>query len=243
MKLGRKAIKTDSRTLRLSRYFLPDLPPAPPVRDWTKGRADWGMMGNDVLGDCTIAGIGHAVQVWSLNSVGLEITPTDETVVSYYSKWDGYVPGDPSTDGGGVELDVLTDFKRDTFDGHVLLGFVDPDVKNLAQIRQAINMFGGVYIGMEVPNFIMAGEPPAVWDVVSDDGGIDGGHAVFCCGYDGSSISFISWGKVYRMTDAYWLKYVDESHCLLSSLWINSETGAPSGFNLTQLEADLALIK
>lgn len=243
IKLGRKAIKTDSRTLKLSRYLEAGLPPAPPSRDWTKGRTDWGMMKNDELGDCTIAGIGHAVQVWSLNSVGLEITPTDDTVLSYYEKWDGYVQGDLSTDQGGIELDVLTGWKRDTFDGHALLAFADPDVKNLAEIRQAINMFGGVYIGMEVPNFIMADEPPANWDIVADDGGIDGGHAVFCCGYDENTISFISWGKVYRMTNAYWAKYVDESHALLSPLWINSKTGAPSGFNLTQLQADLAIIK
>jgi len=32
-------------------------------RDWTKGITEWGMMMNDTLGDCTIAGVGHAVQV------------------------------------------------------------------------------------------------------------------------------------------------------------------------------------
>lgn len=243
MKLGRKALKTDSRTLKLSRYMTPSLPPTPPARDWTKGKKDFGMMLNASLGDCTIAAIGHAVQVWSVNSVGLEITPSDATVLSYYSKWDGYVQDDPSTDNGGIELDVLTDWKRDDFDGHALIGFADPNVKNLVEVRQAIDAFGGIYIGMEVPNFIMASEPPRVWNLVANDGGIDGGHAVWCCGYDPDGIDFISWGKVYRMTNAYWNRYVDEAHALLCPLWINGNTGAPSGFALNDLVADLALIK
>ena len=56
-KLGRKAIKTDSRTLALGRYLTPAVPPPPAAADWTKGIARWGMMLNDTLGDCTIAGV------------------------------------------------------------------------------------------------------------------------------------------------------------------------------------------
>ncbi len=71
MKLGRKAIKTDTRTLALGRYLTPSLPPPPAAQDWTKGITAWGMMLNgpepsepqfpDGLGDCTIAGCGHAI--------------------------------------------------------------------------------------------------------------------------------------------------------------------------------------
>lgn len=44
------------------------------------------------------------------------------------------------------------------------------------------------------------------------------------------------------MTVAFWKKYVDEAHTLLSPDWIAAK-GAPSGFNLAQLQADLAMIK
>ena len=47
MKLGRKAIKTDSRTLALGRYLKPSLPAPPPAKDWTKGITQWGAMLND----------------------------------------------------------------------------------------------------------------------------------------------------------------------------------------------------
>lgn len=103
MKLGRKAIRTDSRTLALGDYLTPAIPPPPPTADWTKGIASWGMMLNDNLSDCTIAGCGHAVQVWTANTASM-VTVPDATVEKYYEQWDGYVPSNPSTDRGGIEL-------------------------------------------------------------------------------------------------------------------------------------------
>src|SRR5215469_7613863 len=125
MKLGRKAIKTDSRTLMLGKYLTAKLPKPPAKADWTKGITSWGMMKNDTLGDCTIAGVAHAIQVWTANTGSIQTTP-DSTVVEYYEKWDGYVAGDPSTDRGGIELDVLNDWKKNGFNGHKLAAFADP---------------------------------------------------------------------------------------------------------------------
>ena len=45
---------------------------------------------------------------------------------SYYENWDGYVPGNPSTDTGGIELDVLNDWQKQGFAGHALMAFADP---------------------------------------------------------------------------------------------------------------------
>ena len=81
MKLGRKAIKTDSRTLAFGDYLTPGLPPPPPSADWTKGITSWGMMLNDTLGDCTIAGAAHAIQVWTANT-GSMVTVPDSTILS-----------------------------------------------------------------------------------------------------------------------------------------------------------------
>jgi hypothetical protein len=113
-------------------------------------------------------------------------------------------------------------------------------VTKQTEIEQAINLFGGLYIGMNVPNSLMQQDPiPQVWDVVPDDGGIAGGHCVYCVGYDAGSVSFISWGAVYKMTWAFWAKYVDEAHALLGKNWLDAKGVDPQGFNLAQLEADL----
>jgi len=135
-RLGRKAIKTDTRTLRLARYLTPTLPAPPTAQDWTKGITAWGMMLNDQLGDCTIAGRQHAIQVWSAN-LGNEVTLPDADALTAYEQWCGYVDGDASTDNGGVELDVLTDWKQKgaALDGHELTGFAAANVTNLTEIR------------------------------------------------------------------------------------------------------------
>jgi len=241
-KLGRKAIKTDTRTLQMAKYLTPELPLPPQAVDWTKGITKFGVMLNDRLGCCTISGCGHAIQVWVNNAFAeTDCTVPDSVILKAYEQWDGYDPTDPSTDQGGVELDVLTNWRKNGLRGHHILAFADPAVANLTEIKQSIALFGGVYIGMQVPNFIMA-DIPELWDVVANDGGIDGGHCVFVCGYDGSGFTFISWGKVYKMTAAYWNKYVDEAHTVLGAGWINAGK-TPGGFALAQLQADLNAIK
>jgi hypothetical protein len=242
MKLGRKAIKTDSRTLKLAKYISAGLPVAPPAKDWTKGIANWGMMLNDKLGDCTIAAAAHAVQVWSVNT-STEVTVPDTQVLDYYKQWDGYDPSDPSTDHGGVELDVLTNWQKGAFDKHKLIAFADPAYTNLDEIRQAINLFGGVYIGLSLP---LTAQTQTVWDVVHDGGagakpGSWGGHAVFVPKYEASGFTCITWGELKTMTVAFWNKYVDEAHALLSNDWLATK-GSPSGFKLAELKTDLGLI-
>jgi hypothetical protein len=243
MKLGRKAIKRDSRTLKLSRYMLPALPSPPASVNWTKGIASWGMMLNDQLGCCTVAGVGHAVQVFTANA-GAETTVSDSTVLGYYEQWDGYIDGDPTTDNGGIELDVLNDWQKNGFDGHELLAFADPSTGTLTEIKQAIALFGGLYIGCQVTNQALStdNDNTVPWDT-NGDSTIAGGHCVFVTGYDQNYVYFISWGQVFKMTWNYWVSYVDEAHALLSPDFIAANGLDPAGFDLAALQADLAQIR
>ena len=238
MKLGRRAIRHDPRTLQLARY-MKALPPPPPAVDWTKGITAFGMMLNDALGDCTIAGCGHAVQIWTAN-LGAEITVPDPTVEQFYEEWDGYDPADPSTDQGGVELDVLNSWRQGGFAGHILTGFADPHPANLEAVRQAISLFGGVYIGLSLP---VTAQNQAVWDAGDPTdpnaaAGSWGGHCVFVPKYDQNGFTCITWGGLQQMTTAFWMEYCDEAHALLSKDWLGAK-GSPAGLDLGQLEADL----
>jgi len=242
MKLGRRVVKRDSRTLKLGKYLKNELPAAPVATDWTKGVSNWGMMLNDQHGDCTIAAAAHAVQVWSAHTGG-EITLPDAMILQYFEKWDGYNPSDPNTDAGGVELNVLNQWQKSAFDTHKLIAFADPVFSNLEEIRQTIKLFGGVYIGVALPN---TARKQAVWDVVPNGGddakpGSWGGHAVFVPAYDATSFTCVTWGALKQMTVAFWNEYVDEAHALLSHDWLVAK-GSPAGFDLKQLKADLGLI-
>jgi hypothetical protein len=44
------------------------------------------------------------------------------------------------------------------------------------------------------------------------------------------------------MTVAFWKKYCDEAHTLLSQDWL-TDKGSPDGFNQAQLQTDLGAIK
>ncbi len=196
---------------------------------------------NDTLGDCTIAGVAHAIQVWSVNTGSIVTTP-DPTVESYYEKWDGYVPGQPNTDNGGIELDVLNDWQKQGFDGRPLLAFTNAKYTNLVEIRQSIALFGGVYIGISLP---VSAQKQDVWDVVPGAAGKKGswgGHCVFVPKYDQHGFTCITWGGLKTMTVAFWKKYCDEAHTLLGQDWLTTK-GSPSGFDQTQLLADLKAIR
>ncbi|MGA2890321.1 MAG: hypothetical protein ABSE51_19935 [Terracidiphilus sp.] len=242
--LGRKAVKTDSRTLRLARYLTTALPPPPPSADWTKGITAWGIMLNDTLGDCTIAGAGHAIQVWSANA-GSETTVTDSDIETAYEQWDGYDPSDPSTDQGGVELDVLNDWRKSGLAGHKLLAFAAANQANLDEIRQAIALFGGVYIGVSLP---LTAQGQAEWIIAPDNGsgnaaaGSWGGHCVFVVGYDETTFTCISWGQLIKITLPFWQAYCDEAYALIGADWINTGGQAPSGLDASQLLGDLAIV-
>lgn len=242
MKLGRRAIRHDARTLALGAYLTPSLPAPPSAKDWTGGVTSWGMMLNDQLGCCTIAGVGHAVQVWTANT-GTMQTVADAVIERYYEQWDGYVSGDDSTDNGGVELDVLNNWRKRGFAGNRLLAYADADVANLTEVRQAIALFGGVYIGLELP---LTAQKQDVWDVVPGGGsdaqnGSWGGHCVYVAAYDQNSLTCITWGQLKTMTVAFWQQYVDEAHALLDESWLEGQS-SPVGFNQAQLLADLKQI-
>ena len=55
IKLGKKEAKIDPRTLKLSKYFAPELPPPPASVNWFGSRTNWGMFLNNIveqLHDC-----------------------------------------------------------------------------------------------------------------------------------------------------------------------------------------------
>ncbi len=243
--LGRKAIITDSRTLKMATYIGPELPAPPAVVDWTNGQTtEWGMMLNDRLGCCTIAGCAHAIQLWSKN-VGQQITVPDSAVLSMYEQWDGYNPAIPSSDEGGIELNVLNSWKKQGFVGHNLLAFASINIQNVLEIQQCINLFGGLYIGISLP---LTAQHQDVWDVDLSDPyasqpGSWGGHCVFISGYDKNGISCITWGSVKKMTVAFFLKYCDEAYALIGQDFFNTQGVDVEGFNSSQLLADLSQIR
>ncbi len=139
-----------------------------------------------------------------------------------------------------MELDALNLWRQKGIAGDKLLAFADPDPANILHVKQSIWLFGGCYIGFSVPQSAMdqnrAGQP---WTVVTSDGGIVGGHAVWCDDYTDAGLWCKTWGGRQFMTWDFFGRYTDESHALLSPDWLNSKNVAPNSVDFATLQADL----
>lgn len=225
VKLGRSSVTFNPRLRAASTTLLETLPAAPYAVDNTMGKTEWGMMANgpspdnppqipDGVGDCTCAGLAHNIQVITLDG-GSVVTPSTASILAEYGTLDGYVLGDPATDQGGNELNMLAQIlarKNSSIYGQKLLGTVSPDPKNLEHVKRGITLFRSAYMGCLMP----ANYPDQIiWDAVANDGGIEGGHCMNVPQYDPQGVTFITWGMLQRATYSWWLKYVDEVHFLV----------------------------
>ena len=258
LKLGRKAPRWTPRLARARAVLhahLSQLGPSPdssfPFMDAvTKAVGDdIGMMGNDVLGDCTCADEGHSIMVRTANS-GTIVQPSTADVENMYKNfgWDGKLPPD-STDGGADETSVCEWAESTGLLGHKSANFGDIDFTNWEYVRWAIQIFGPVRIGFLVPSYIMdqfnSGQP---WSTVGQDPNapIEGGHDVPLVGYAGATGKAIyyvaTWGRFHPCDESFF-KLVEEAHPAVYPDFIKQGGLSPDGFNLDQMLADLEAVR
>lgn len=245
MRLGKLAPRRDQRLLMLTKYTVA-LPPSPETVDYSGKLSALGVMGNDRLGDCTCAAVGHVIQTWTANA-GTQAIISDDEVLSLYEKACGYNPSNPSTDLGGVETDVLNYWRKnpDVVGGHELAAYAAVEPGNHADVQDAVWLFGAAYIGLALP---LSCQSQDVWTVPANGAsgqaapGSWGGHAVPVIGYDARGLTCITWGGFKRMTWNFWDTYCDEAYGLIGKDWIAADGNAPSGFALAALMSDLASI-
>lgn len=253
MLLGKLAPRDDPRTLQLANYLTGELPKPPYRIQWSKAVTSWPMMANDRVGDCTCAAAGHMIQAWTANAgespfrfvpaTGLVLT--DAEILAAYGAITGYRPDDPSTDRGAVELDVLNYWRKTGVGGHQIAAYAALEPQNRQHVELGVDLFGGVYIGLALP---LSAQQQRVWSV--PPGGLHGkgqpgswgGHAVPVLDYDAHGLTCVTWGSLKRMTWGFWAAYCDEAYALVSQDWIAAAGKAPSGFDLAELQADLAAI-
>lgn len=243
MKLGKAKPRIDHRTLRLARYLVA-LKAAPAAVDWGKNLTDLGPMKNDEVGDCAEATVGHMVQVWTAE-LGRQVVVPDAEIVAAYSAITGYVPDDPSTDQGSVELDVLNYWRKVGIGGHKITAFAALDPGNEEHVKQAVWLFGGAYVGLSLP---VSAQVQEEWSVLISGSHGDpspgswGGHAVPIVGYDRNGLDCVTWGERKRMTWDFWRVCCDEGYAVLSPDWLDALGTAPSGFDMATLSADLGAV-
>jgi hypothetical protein len=241
--LGKKAAKFDRRTLRLARYIEKRRVPVIPRRHnlskkTLKTFPLLRMMRNDILGDCTCAAIGHMFQTWTVYGL-VPWEPDDEAVVEMYNKVNGGV------DEGAAMLDVLNAMRKE---GMILNGptirnriyaYVSVDPTNHDQLRTAHFLFGGIYIGANLP---VSAQGQKLWDVGEGPAAVPGswgGHAMNVVDYDSGGVTFVTWGALQKATWAWVDRYCDEAYAILEEDYVGEDKRSPQGFSLKRLAKDL----
>jgi hypothetical protein len=243
VKLGKLPARTDVRTLHLARYIdATQLPPPPPDLDLAAVVPDWPMYGNDRIGDCTTAAAAHMIEAWTAPTRGAAVEVSERSVLTAFDKVKQVDP--ISGEEGAVELDVLTYWRKRGIGGHRIGAFARVPVWNHSLVRTAAYLFGGLYIGLQLPE---SAQRQPIWDWThSLDGparpGSWGGHAVDIVGYERQTLTVVTWGRLQELTWAFWDRYVDEVYAVLSVDFLDEAGQAPNGFDLAALKRDLALV-
>lgn len=233
-----------------------DLPPIPASMNYLDGLPDdLGMMANDRLSCCTCASAYHFGQVASYHGRRALLTEPDQYVEQMYQEftgWDG-IAGSPS-DQGAIEQDVLRRWLRDgipikegtaadsTPGRSYIRAAMEVMPRNFDSVKRAIYDCGGLYIGFDVPGWLMEDEAPDFWD----NGGkrnlsVIGGHAVSCHGYDDRGVWLISWGRKYQMSWAMFREVVAEAYALVHPWWVSATGLTPFGLPADQLAEQMTV--
>jgi hypothetical protein len=166
---------------------------------------------NDQYGDCTCAGAAHAVQVFRA-LVGLPFTVTDADVLRMYEA-SGFRPGKPATDRGWT-LQAAADYLKTTgLQGTPnIVASAAVSLTNLDEQQVALELFGGLYEGCEVPQSAITqyreGKP---WTPTRHESNIVGGH---CITRPKNTLrkagKHVTWGSLQEATEAWERTYIDE---------------------------------
>lgn len=224
--------------VRLSDH-LESTPAVPAVVDWASEVVSWPDYGNFKIGDCTCAALGHAVQAWTTYGEGETVTLPYDVILHLYEAVSGYDPQTGANDHGAVEQNVLTYVQQHGIGDHKIRAFAQVNHKDLIEMKHALDIFGTVYVGFQVPQSA-EGQffASQVW-TPAPQSPIVGGHAVDIQKWDADYIYCVTWGKLQPMTPEFWLSYGDEAWVILTEDWVNNNTGlTPTGLNLDSLLAE-----
>lgn len=246
-KLGKLAAVKNSASFRFRDYLsLAKLAPPPATGGHQTLVTEHNMFGNDTVGDCTCADVGHATLYWN-KEAGVAVNITTDYVLAMYSAITGYTPLKPNTDQG-ADMTVVAKYHQKTGlkdahgNYHKIAAYLAITPGNIEELKQSIHLFSACSIGWELPNSAQDQfQENKPWSVIAKSK-IEGGHDTLAVGYDKDYLYVVTWGAVQKVEWDFVTKYMDEGICKLSAEMLKNGESI-EGFNLSQLEADLATLK
>lgn len=233
-KLGKAAASDQSVKLKLGDYLPKGRPLTPPKNFGHENLvSSWGMLKNDVAGDCVFAGAAHEHLIWSAEG-GHATAFTDQGVIQAYSDVTGYDPaqtgptGYNPTDQGTVVADALK-YRRthgmvDAFGKvHKIEAYAKLVPGNITELANATYLFSAVGVGLQLPEYAIDqfknGEP---WNIISGNYDNIGGHYVPILAKRNGYFACVSWGKLQLISPLFIKAFCDEAYALFDSEMLRS---------------------
>ncbi len=225
-KLGKAPAKRDERNFKMA-ALLKIIPKVPKEWDFDttnkKHHIPLPLFGNDMYGDCVIAGRAHQTLRFEVTEQKKVIKLAEKDVLREYWKEEGGMG--PAYDQGLVVLDSLKLWRKRGWkvgtNSYTIHAFAQIDRKNPAEVKAAICLLTGAGAGLSLPKSAQtqldAGKP---WDVVSGPDAKPnswGGHYVFLSGYTAKGPVCVTWGRKQQMTWAFVRKYCDEMYGIVDN--------------------------
>lgn len=239
-RLGRRPPK-HADSLRLGHYLTGQVPPHPTAADDLGDVSTWEMGGNDQFGTCgptSVANQRHQVVTYLAPGGAL---PTLDDVFDLYRR-SGNPDFDPATgeDDNGVDMQTMLEaLVAGGIGGVKPLAFASVDHTNLDEVRAAVDLFGGLLLGVNLEVAQQAQTDQGLWDFRSS--GEWGGHAILAGSYTsaarGRDIAVVTWTEIVGTTDAFEAHQLDEAWVVI---WPEHLTSArfQAGIDLATLAAD-----
>ena len=249
---GRRPPK-NAPALRFASFLSSTVPAYPPQEDYLGKLTGWQMLGNDKVGDCNAVTWANMRRLVT-SALATEYYPTQDQVWQFYEtqnpKFDP--AGGSTTDGPGSSADQGMDVQTGLEylhanggpDGVRAVAFAKVAPTNLAEVKAALAIFGGLWLGIQVLDAnqqeFSEGKP---WTDVRNSA-IDGGHAILGGGYTAASdINFITWAQETEFAPSFWKGTVHGTP-LVEEAWVvvwPEHLGTKAfeeGVDLDQLKAD-----
>lgn len=243
LKRGMLPWQPEDVKLKMSSYVTP-LPMVPKTFGHVRSAAPsggWGMLGNDQVGDCVLAGAAHEQMVWAwaTDTTVPRFTGTD--VITQYH----YLTGGQDT---GLDPIAVARWRCTN-------GFVDTDgvihkikayasVANRVEAEVAVYLFGACGLGLALPDTAeeqFQGREP--WDDLDSMSDPKKGHYVPMVGKNSrGNYMVVTWGRLQAMTPQYFDRYVVGGLCYFSLEYLTATGKSPELFDEAQLDADLAAL-
>ena len=238
LRFGKLPPKIDYRTLQFGSYLKDDIPLPPPETNLRERVCTnlghnpeylFPMFANDILGDCTVAGMAHGSTVYH-GMVSQKHIPSQTEVIRIYNHLTGGI------DSGLYLLDVVKYWRSTGIEESKIYAYANVRPHNQEHVKQAINIFGGLFMGFQCQeNILDEFKAKIPWKPGKK---INAGHAVYVTGYNNDGVEVLTWGTTQLGTWAWWYDHVDECYALLPPE--AKVEGFTTGFDFTRLKKDLS---